>query len=100
MTWDIEYISTILPILKAHNVESFKIDGLEIVLHRTMTIEIPTPIEPISEPSVVEVPDPPNMPPELKFDQANDYDKLLNWSASPDPNDKVEVPLTGEVPVE
>lgn len=92
---DLDYLQRLLPLLAKNNVKHIKTVGLELDLGLTpMFQELITPAPSVD--SVVEVPEPQNMPPDLKIDAIHDYDKVLNWSSPTAGIDESPMPLTGE----
>lgn len=89
VSMDIKAILEIIPELKKHGIKSFKAGGVAIEFH----VEPPKPLS--TEDHEVPV-DETQLPPDLRADDTMNYDKVLNWSGSPDPNDEGEMPLTGE----
>lgn len=86
-------LHALIPFLKQHGVSWFKNQDLEVEFH------IPLTSNPSPEPDkVVEMPEPSNMPPDLRADDLFNEDKVINWSAPPGPETDLEppMPLTGE----
>lgn len=89
---DTNELSSLIKLLKENNVSEFSQNGLRLVFH----VEPPKPIE--TKDHVI--PDDESMlPPDLRTDNITDYDKILNWSGSPD-HQETEIPLTGDAPLE
>lgn len=82
---DVTLLPQILGVLKAAQVSKFK--GLDI------EVEFLNPAHDPAPPSIQEVPA--DLPPDLKADDTMSYDKILNWSGSPD-QDAAELPLAGD----
>lgn len=40
-----------------------------------------------------------SLPPDLRAENINSYDAILNWSGSPEANDGEEMPMTGDQPL-
>lgn len=87
---DIEYLTRLLSLLKSSGVSSFRMADLEIGLGSIPAVT-PTPVPSPPLATAVET------APEFHTDDIFNYDKILNWSGSPDPLES-ELPLTGEVP--
>lgn len=101
---DLEYLAKLLSILKTQEVQSFKEAGLEISFHVEQSVSRPTAL-PRGEIQGQPLPDAiaamhkkeeESLPPDLRTDNITDFDKILNWSASPDPKEEQPLPLTGE----
>lgn len=87
---DLDYLKKLVPILRASGCSHFKMEGLELKLEGSFhgpKSDIPAP------PTLIPVDDS-NLPPDLRGDDLFNYDKVLNWSGSPD--SEAPMPLTGE----
>jgi hypothetical protein len=92
---DTEYLGRLLKILKEQGVSRFKTADVELsFVHATQKI-----IEQATPPPVFEKTDEGQLPVDLRSDAISDFDKVLNWSASPDPNDIKPTPGTDDVPL-
>lgn len=91
-------ISSLIPMLKANGVTKFEGYGIKLELSsgeasRISPVEPFIPLDPQTKPGI---PDP-----TMDLPGTNDamsYDKILNWSASPDA-DESPLPLTGDAPL-
>lgn len=84
---DLDYLTRLVTVLKAHGVTAIKMADLELTLSRTeipatvaqgppLAIDLPT------KDQLIDVPvDESQLPVDLRTDQISDYDKILNWSA-------------------
>lgn len=106
---DLEYLSQLLVLLREQGVSSFKSTGLSLKFHVELNpiddeeiwLKSSKPEEPKDEVKIQEVPiNEEALPPDLRTDNITDYDKILNWSGSPDLGDQPELPLTGDAPLE
>ena len=79
---------TLLPLLAAHNVSSFRCDGLEINFRETKAQE---PNKFVQVPDAIS-----NMPPDLKANDDMSFDRILNWSTG---GESEGLPLTGDKPL-
>lgn len=85
---DLSALEQLFILLKKHNCTKFKDAGLEIEL------AVPTP-EPLStKDELIPLPED-HLPPDLKADDLFNYDKVLNWSGTPD--NEPDLPLTGDI---
>lgn len=95
----IEELKQILPLLIQSKVTTFKMEGLELSFEpsaKAPDVQSP-PLAPITEiPVKLEES---SLPPDLRTDAITDYDKILNWSGTPDPGDEPQMPLTGDMPL-
>lgn len=95
---DIDYLSKLLPLLKAHGISSYNDSGLCIRFQKFHVEQAFITPEPTKD-QLINVPvDESTLPPDLRADVLMDQDKILNWSA---PNQEVqeELPLTGDSPI-
>lgn len=86
---DLKEIKELLPVLIEHGVLTFKFETLELTFSpefKAKSIVIP------------EITPETNLPPDLRTDNITDFDKILNWSGSPDLHES-EFPLTGDQPL-
>jgi hypothetical protein len=90
-------VKKLLAHLAENNVQHFKCGDIEIAFYP----KIQEPTKPTSSPSLADKlteiakTEASNMPPDLRADDTMNYDKILHWSGSPDPN-VPDLPLTGE----
>ncbi len=88
-------LDALLTLLAKHQVSIYidKKAGLEI----SFQPKFPKPAESLAQApaSIIPMPEPDNMPPDLRGDDLFAEDKVLNWS-SPDQADEMDMPLTGE----
>lgn len=91
-----EELLKLLPELTKSKVQRFKWDGLEIVFHAEQSKEA----ESNSTEQIVDVlkRQEEQLPVDLRTDNINSYDAVLNWSGSPDQTQE-ELPLTGDQPL-
>ncbi len=92
-------LDALLCLLVKHNVSHFKKAGLEISLrspaHPTGELKDPVSAPPLAEELNNQLKaEMEKIPPDLRADDSMSYDKILNWSGSPDMGDPL--PLTGE----
>lgn len=94
-------LSSLIPMLKANGVKSFEGYGIKVSLHGPVHVISQSPVTaPISPTPQPEVPGQPE--PTMDLPGTNDamsYQSILNWSASPDPEEAPEIPLTGDAPL-
>lgn len=98
---DICTFEKLLPILKANGVSHFKNAGLEISFHAGPISHVEElPGQPLPE-AIAEAlhREEQSLPADLRTDNITDYDKVLNWSGSPDQEGQGDIPLTGEAPL-
>lgn len=90
---DLEYLDKLLKILGSAKVYSFRENGFELHFCSS-SMEQPKPQEPINtQDHHIDMPiDEASLPPDLRTDNINAYDTILNWSGGP--VDKEE-PLPG-----
>ena len=85
-----------LQLLKKYGVQHFEDAAIKVTFH----VEQSQPEE-SSVDRTVDIPiDEASLPPDLRTDNITDYDKVLNWSGSPDQDDGSQLPLTGDAPLE
>lgn len=80
---EINYLKELLPILKANGVLSFTDGCFSITIDqsiKTADYTIPLPV------------DESKLPPDIRTDSIHDYDKIMNWSGSPE---EESLPLPG-----
>lgn len=95
---DLAYLERLLPLLAQNSIRSIKMAGLELELGSPVKPPDSVQASPSPQGHTINAPEPPGMPPDLKIDAIQDFDKVLNWSA-PDPGmDESPMPLTGEDP--
>lgn len=95
---DLVELEALLALLSKHNCSRFKKAGLEIELKPNPAYSIATPLpakEPLQEVRLDET----NVPPDLRADDLFNYDKVLNWSGSPDHSDNPQMELTDDLPL-
>lgn len=102
---DLDYLRQLLPILKLHNVRSFGWgDNGHISfdnLGEPETIprgNIEPKIDNLDHHIDIQV-DESKLPPDLRTDAITDYDKILNWSGSPD-EVEIPIPLVNDQPLD
>lgn len=94
-------VKALLSDLGAHNVKDFEGYGIKVSFHSSNRIPVSTwtpPAEPPFDPpvegsSVTSIDEIPGMSQSIDGELA--YDKVLNWSASPDASEP-DTPLTGD----
>lgn len=97
---DVEYLSRLLNLLKEKNVASYRAQGVEItfggvsILSPPIASSAPEPTIDTVGTAALEG----QLPVDLRSDNLNSFDKVLNWSASPDPNEPA-LPGTDEQPL-
>lgn len=97
---ELEYFKQLLPLLVEFNVVSLKMAGLELSIGQSKELsqQSPTPTDVSSQAQptdqLINV-DESTLPPDLRTDNINNYDAVLNWSGSPD-TEEMPMPLTGE----
>lgn len=94
---DLTYLDNLLVLLKKHNCFRFKNAGLEVELGpiSQVAVSAPQPAElSAQEQQIAES----QLPPDLRADDLMNYDKILNWSGSPD-HDSMPMPLTNDLPL-
>lgn len=87
---DLEYLSRLISLLKKEKVTHFKKDDLLLTFGEPG--ESPEAL--ISTLKKQEE----SLPPDLRADDLMNFDKVLNWSGSPD-SSELEMPLTGDLPL-
>lgn len=112
---DVNTLTAILPILRSSGVSRFKTGGFEIDFHapgphtseRVNQSEVPaslteTKIDPIETQKASAIINE-QLPVDLRTDNINKFDTILNWSSGPDleasPNDGETMPATADVPL-
>jgi hypothetical protein len=91
---ELDQLKELIPFLKSQGVFSFKTQDLELVFH----VERPAKTESKPDQDVIQdVPDH-QLPVDLRTDNVNSFDSVLNWSASPAP-EEIELPLTDDIPL-
>lgn len=91
-------LEKLLTILSKHNVTRFKKAGLEIELKpSTQQSSVSSP--PLAEFSEQLKKSEDALPPDLRADDLFNYDKVLNWSGSPDHSDSPQMPMTDDLPL-
>ena len=90
-------IKALLSHLKRHNVQLFKSGDVEIHFHQSAPkVTRSRESKPLAEELLkIAKTEQENIPPDLRADDTMNYDKILHWSGSGDPND-IQMPLTGE----
>lgn len=98
---ELNYLKELLPLLAQFNVISLKMAELEISLGKSKELiqESHTPTGSMSQAQstsdqLINV-DESILPPDLRTDNINSFDAVLNWSGSPT-QDEMPMPLTGE----
>ncbi len=92
-------IKALLSHLKKYHVQSFKHGDCEITFFESVPkVTRVRESKPLAEELLkIAAQEQENIPPDLRADDTMNYDKILNWSGSPDPNEMPEpLPLTGE----
>lgn len=97
---ELEYLKQILPLLRDNQVTSLKMAGLEISLRESKELKEETglvhqPKAQVQPPDQLVNIDESQLPPDLRTDNINNFDAVLNWSGTQDP-DQLPLPLTGE----
>lgn len=89
-------LSTLIPFLKSHGVSRFKDQNVEVEFHIPLNPTLST------QDHMIEVPEPKDMPADLRADDLMNEKKILEWSAPPGPESDIEppMPLTGETALE
>jgi hypothetical protein len=85
-------LKDLLPLLRTHGVSKFRDSQYEIEFEIKQIEQSPS--------QVIDVPEPPNMPPDLRADDLMNADKVLNWSSPDVPADEAPMPLTGDIALE
>ncbi len=91
---DLDYLAKLTTILRAGNVASFKNGDVTITFHVEQPAKEPLAPSQLIEDKASEA----SLPPDLRTDNINSQDSILNWSAPPsaDQTDETPLPLTGE----
>lgn len=98
---DLDYLSKLISVLSTSNVKHIKMAGLELTLESLSPLILSGPGQPpnttdqILEALKLQED---KLPPDLRTDAITDYDKVLNWSGSPQEED-TQMPLTGDRPL-
>lgn len=89
----LEDIDQLLPKLKQYGVKEFKHKDLHVVFHVEQP-QIQEKVQSVVEEKINES----DLPVDLRAESINQYDSILNWSASPPQDDKSDemMPMTGE----
>lgn len=87
---DLDFLSKLIPILKSHNVSSFKTQGIELAFYPGS----PQEKQEVSSPGPAS-----EQPTDLGSVDGFNFDDILNWSASPDKTPQ-DMPLTGDTTLE
>lgn len=84
---DISFLEKLIPLLKANDVAYFKDAGIHVRFNSNPVQKVDSKPElpPVQSQSL----------PEFMADDAMNFDKIRDWSASPD-HDTSQLPLTGE----
>lgn len=90
-------IAKLLSHLKRNNVSHFKAGDIEISFYQALQkVTSPRESKPLTEELLkIYEKEQQAIPPDLRADDTMNYDKILHWSGSGDPND-IQMPLTGE----
>lgn len=95
-------LTALLPLLRSHGVKFYADGKLEIEFEYA-GIQPHTGVQaPAVQPQMVLSPTvgaEASIPPDLRADDSMSYDKILNWSATPE-DDKQPVAMTGDAPIE
>lgn len=83
-------LESLLTLLKKHGCIKYK----NAVLELEIELASPHPEVLSTKDELIPVPED-NLPPDLKADDLFNYDKVLNWSGTPD--NEPELPLTGDL---
>lgn len=92
-------LKDLLQLLQAHRVAVYRVKDLELCFHPPCDTKTAQATQEETH-KLVDVPEPENMPPDLRADDLMNAEKVLHWSASPDVNDSSDMPLTGDAPIE
>lgn len=101
-------LEKIILILKQHGVLRFRGYGIDIELapgYSAPQVSASSPVVEVPKPKEIKEIKPEEAPigpiGDFKGDELMAFDKILNWSASPDPEDdgKESIPLTGDAPL-
>lgn len=90
---DLDYLSKLLSILKSNGVSSFEENGLKLYLG-IPTISGSTEAFPTQDHTVNLPINEAELPPDLRTDNINSMDTLMNWSTAP--QEELPLPGTGE----
>lgn len=105
---DSEYLSKVLPVLKANGVRRIETQGLKVEFYvepydkdvspraDNLKSEINSSVDAIAE-TIRKQEE--SLPPDLRADNLMNVDNIMNWSSPDQPHDQPEMPLTGEVPL-
>jgi len=89
---DISYLEKLLSTLKAGGVSSYEENGLKLYFNNGFKLDVPHGTIPTQD-HTIEVPiNEAELPPDLRTDNINSMDTILNWSGS---GDDGELPLPG-----
>jgi hypothetical protein len=77
-------LKDILPLLRASGVSSFKDGALEILFRVEQSVVGPEADIIKTKDHTINIPES-QLPVDLRTDSITDYDKILNWSGTPDP---------------
>lgn len=89
---DLKELESTLTLLTKYNVKRYLAGGVEIELNPQEHPTSPRPLD--TKDHFVPAPED-HLPPDLKADDLFNYDKVLNWSGTPD--NEAEMPLTGDI---
>lgn len=93
---DLDYLAKLLSILSSSRVSSFESQGLKLSFH--VLEQSPIVSQELKKSEVVEVPED-QLPPDLRTDNINSMDTILNWSTAPE--EKLEpIPGVNDHPLE
>ena len=94
MSLNTEYLETLITVLRTGNVKLYKTADLELEFHVEQPAKEPLAPSQLIEDKASEA----SLPPDLRTDNINSQDSILNWSAPPsaDQTDETPLPLTGE----
>jgi hypothetical protein len=89
---DISYLERLLSTLKAGGVSSYEEQGLKLYFNNGYKIDVPRGTIPTQD-HTIEVPiNEAELPPDLRTDNINSMDTIMNWSGS---GDDGELPIPG-----
>lgn len=87
----IDELTKLITLLKTSNIASFDDGNTKLTFHVEQR-----PIEPIAPPDLIEdTKAEESLPLDLRTDNINSYDSVMNWSAPPSADEK-PLPLTGD----
>jgi len=93
---DLNYLEKLLPILKSHGVLTFMNNELHIKFHGEQPLQSFTTPNLSNQDHTVNLPiNEAELPPDLRTDNINSMDTILNWSTEPTP-DEAPLPGTGD----